>query len=319
MIWAKNPQLEQLLHPGLWNSGKSWKLVVWFIPSFNIRVYFWSLETHTTDSGSHQYCVDVLEKLQKVDSQAAVRWGCEHFLWRKHQRIPCWSILGKKKPKKAGAELKQKKLLAAHLRLSLLCACAARPSQAVSQSVSHRWETISKQRHDGPPRHAWKETNLQRRRKRKQTDAIPPGRARQLHGEVSRVVVFYCGDDRLHELEENQKVPESWLKETRWRGRWHKAAHILLCQVTVFKVISLMQQQGPMFLLIIFYILPINALISVYNAKENLKVLFSGQYLDSSKYLIFNNYLVFNLNTNESLLLLQWFQEYKKHNQCLGQ
>ena len=28
-----------------------------------------------------------------------------------------------------------------------------------------------------------------------------------LHGEVPRVVVLYGGDDRLHELEEDQEVP----------------------------------------------------------------------------------------------------------------
>lgn len=60
-----------------------------------------------------------------------------------------------------------------------------------------------------------KKPTYKEEKKEKETIAIPPGRATQLHGEVSRVVVFYCGDDRLHELEENQKVPESWLKETQ--------------------------------------------------------------------------------------------------------
>lgn len=31
----------------------------------------------------------------------------------------------------------------------------------------------------------------------------------KLHGEVSRVVILYCGNDSLDKLEENQKVPES--------------------------------------------------------------------------------------------------------------
>lgn len=33
---------------------------------------------------------------------------------------------------------------------------------------------------------------------------------RELHGEVSRIVVFYSGDDGLDELEENQEVPEGF-------------------------------------------------------------------------------------------------------------
>lgn len=31
----------------------------------------------------------------------------------------------------------------------------------------------------------------------------------ELHGEVPCVVVFYCGNDSLDKLQENQKIPES--------------------------------------------------------------------------------------------------------------
>lgn len=47
---------------------------------------------------------------------------------------------------------------------------------------------------------------------------MPQERPTELHGEVSRVVVFYCGDDRLDKLEEDQKIPETWLKKTRRQG-----------------------------------------------------------------------------------------------------
>ncbi len=30
----------------------------------------------------------------------------------------------------------------------------------------------------------------------------------KLHGEVSCVVVFYCGNDSLDKLEENEEIPE---------------------------------------------------------------------------------------------------------------
>lgn len=47
--------------------------------------------------------------------------------------------------------------------------------------------------------------------KKENTDiAIAEKRLTKLHGEVSRVVIFYCGDDCLDKLEENQKIPESF-------------------------------------------------------------------------------------------------------------
>lgn len=52
------------------------------------------------------------------------------------------------------------------------------------------------------------------------------GAPAKLHGEVSRVVVFYRGNDRLNELEENQKIPESQgLREKKNRDAAEKIQH----------------------------------------------------------------------------------------------
>lgn len=99
-----------------------------------------------------------------------------------------------------------------------------------SQSVSD--EIISTQRHGGffPTR-----LKNNKQRKKKKTDiAIPQGRATELHGEVSRVVVFYCGDDRLDELEENQKIPENLVKENTAQNllyQWIFIISLILCNI----------------------------------------------------------------------------------------
>lgn len=163
-----------------------------------------------SDPRSHLYSVDVLEKTQRLEVKAAVSETrlCPN-LWLKHKLIPFWS--GRRQ--NAGAEIKQKGFR--HIPPTFLARPATKwivPPARLRQSGPARHNLNAE---TGRPVCTFKKNQTNTKKQNKTDIAMPQERPTELHGEVSRVVVFYCGDDRLDKLEEDQKIPETWLKKTR--------------------------------------------------------------------------------------------------------